>query len=203
MASGRVEGIISNDLPNGKCRKCGWELDPRVAAQFEGKTKTAVDNTACVQCEQRIAQLQNELIRNEHLQNMFKAQLTSQVAPFIDSEHFVYVRETLKSNLLDDTEADTETNFNCRLDELINLLPSDPLLIKVINVQTQYHDATEYNAMKINIEGAAWVRREGEPDEHMTIKHDDNEYDATLALLQQPLISDTNFVLWQILMQRR
>ena len=170
--------------------------DKLVVAQFEEKTKTAVDNNTCIQCVQKIMQQGKELIRNERLQRMFKAQLASQASPSIDSECFVNVREILKSNLF---IPEAYSDVNCGLNELINILPSDPLLIKVIKVPTQYHDVSAYNDMKRDIEGATWVRREGESDGHMTIKHDDNECDATVVLFEQPptLATDTNFIILQ------
>ena len=195
VASGRVEGIINNNLTDGKCRKCGWERDGRIVAQFEKKTKTVVAHTTCVQCEQKIAQQHKELIRNEHLQNMFKAHLASRATPSTESECFVHVRKTVELNLLDDTEANPEVKS--RLNELLHLLPSEPLLVKVMNVQSLYRDASEYNAARTNIEGASWSRREGESDEHMTIKHDGNAYDVTFVQLGQPLTPTPNFVILQ------
>jgi len=81
-----VGGIINNNIPNGECKKCGWVKDRRVVAQFEEKTKTVVDNSTCVSCNQKIAQQQKMIIRNEHLQNMFKAQLASQYTPSTDRQ---------------------------------------------------------------------------------------------------------------------
>jgi len=86
IASGKVGGIINNNIPNGECKKCGWVKDRRVVAQFEEKTKTVVDNSTCVSCNQKIAQQQKMIIRNEHLQNMFKAQLASQYTPSTDRQ---------------------------------------------------------------------------------------------------------------------
>jgi len=89
---------------------------------------------------------------------------------------------------------------NPRLNELLSLLPFEQQLVKVIQVHTLYCDSIEYNAAKMNIEGASWARWEGACDKHMTIKHDRNEYDATLVIFEQPSASATgesNFITLQ------